>query len=1070
MKQSYVAGKWWFSLTSVVFVLFFSMTVFGQKGPLKTITGRVTSISNDSAVAYASISVKGTTSTVAAGPSGEFSIQAHPGDVLVISFVGYQSREVKLGANDKNLTIALSLNQAPLSEVVVVGYGKMKKADMSSAVLTVSSAELQRTVNTTLDQALQGKAPNVYVSQSSGAPGAGASVIIRGVSTVTGNSQPLYVIDGVQIRPSMSRGGAYQTGSGGASNELAGLNPEDIESMSVLMGPAATSIYGAAGANGVLVITTKQGKSGATRVNVTSAQTLQTRPGELPTMNLREWAEYRLKMQQYGLVGYNPPEIMDPTLLGEGTNWQRELFKNTLMQKYSLSVSGGSEKSTFYISGDYLSQKGVAVGSGFNRGSVRMNLINTVNPWLKFNTNLNSFVTKEKVNTYQANIINMALQQNPSIPVKTPNGGFGGPATPQEAQYAITNPIAIAQLNNNYNTSFGVIGGLSMDVTPFKGLVWHTEGNGNYTFNNNYTFNPSYSLGRYYTNPNTTGSRGSSNNYWVSLNTRLQYDYTVGKHYVSAMVGHEAQYYAYQSLSASGTRYSTNSIQELSVADPLSPPGSSDRGNGSNESYFSRLNYTFDNKYIAQVVYRRDGSSNFGPANRFGNFPAASLAWKISDEKFMQGFTFINDLKLRGEYGISGNSGQGGAIYSRLYPTATVWGGGFLPSNFPNPNLKWEQDKSANIGLDLHMFNNRIEIIADAYKKNISNLILPATGPQYLGGYLQGGFGGQVAWPIVNYGAMHNKGFGINLNTVNLSTKNFQWKTGVNFSMDRNKVDKLVSPIITAYRSWGNDIQSQFLITEGQPLSMITGYVAEGLFQDNKDIATHAIQTGGPGSPLIIDPVRGSWVGDIKYKDQNGDGYIDQKDRIVIGNPWPKFTYNFNSSFQYKAFNLNLFFTGVSGNTLLNLVRYQNETLPQGGGVYGNHFRSDANFAVPSSTNPADAAIAVLTNPGHNIPNLFVDANGNNRISQWNVEDGSYIKLKNVRLTYRVPNKLLSRTHALRGVLATFQVQNAFTITKYSGYDPEIGMYNYSGINLVGLDEGRYPSTRSYTFSLSIDL
>ncbi|MDQ6814101.1 MAG: TonB-dependent receptor, partial [Bacteroidota bacterium] len=423
----------------------------------------------------------------------------------------------------------------------------------------------------------------------------------------------------------------------------------------------------------------------------------------------------------------------------------------------------------------------------------------------------------------------------------------------------------------------------------------------------------------------------------------------------------------------------------------------------------------------------------------------------------------------RGEYGISGNSGSGGAIYSRLYPAATVWGGGFLPSNFPNPNLKWEQDQATNIGFDLHMFNNRVEVIADAYVKKISNLILPATGPQFLGGYLQGGYGGQVGWPIVNYGAMQNKGFGINVNTVNISTKDFQWKTGVNFSMDRNRVDKLVSPIITAYRSWSNDIQSQFLITEGQSLSMITGYIAEGLFKDNKDIATHAIQTGAVGTPLIIDPVRGSWVGDIKYKDVDGDGYVTEKDRVVIGNPWPKFTYNFNSSLQYKAFNLNMFFTGVSGNSLLNLVRYQNETLPQGGGVYGNHFQGDMNFAVPSSTNPADAGTATLTNPGHNIPNLFVDANGNNRISQWNVEDGSYLKLKNVRLTYRVPSAILSRTHVFRGALASFQVQNVFTITKYTGYDPEIGMYNYSGINLVGLDEGRYPSTRSYTFSLSLD-
>jgi TonB-linked SusC/RagA family outer membrane protein len=1071
MEQAKTAGKGWVvNLLTLSFILLFSVSLSAQNTPTKTVTGVVTSIRTDSTIADATVMVKNTSNAVTTGQRGDFKIQAHTGDVLVVSFIGYKTKEVKVGENDKNLNIALSEEQsAALQDVVVVGYGRMKKSDMSSAVLTISNADIEKTVNTTLDQALQGKSPNVYVSQSSGAPGAGATVIIRGISTVTGNYQPLYVIDGVQIRPSTPKGGAYQTGSGGPGNELAGLNPEDIASISVLEGPAATSIYGAAGANGVLVITTKQGKAGATKVNFTGLLTQQQRPEELPVMNLQQWAVYRLKMQQYGLVGYNPPEIGDPSLLGEGTDWQKELFRNTLMQKYSLSLSGGNEKTTFYVSGDYLDQQGVAAGSGFQRGSIRLNLINTVNKWLKFNTNLNSFATKENVNTYQANIINMALQQNPSIPAKNPNGTYGGPASLQEAQYAIPNPLAIAELNNNYNTSFGIIGGLNMDVTPLKGLLWHSEVNGNYTFGNNYTFNPSYNLGPYYTNPNTTGSRGASNNYWLSFNTRVQYDYTINKHSISAMIGHEAQYYAYQSLSASGTHYSTNSIQELSVADPLSPPGTSSRGDGANESYFARLNYTYNDKYIGQFVFRRDGSSNFGPENRFGSFPAASIAWKISDEKFMKGLTFINDLKLRAEYGISGNSGQGGAIYSNLYATATVWGGGFLPANFPNPNLKWEQDKSANLGFDLHMFNNRVEVIADAYKKNISNLILPATGPMFMGGYLSGGYGGQLSWPIVNYGAMENKGFGVNVNTVDISTKDFQWKTGFNFSMDRNKVNRLVSPILTQYTAWTNDKQSQFLITEGQPLSMITGYIAEGLFQDYKDISSHAIQTGAVGTPLIVNPTNGSWVGDIKYKDINGDGYIDQNDRTIIGNPWPKFTYNFTTSFTYKGFDLMLFFTGVHGNQILNLVRYQNETLPQGAGVFGNHFQNDINFAVPSSTNPDDALTATLTNPGHNITNLFVDANGNNRISQWNVEDGSFLKLKNVRLSYRVPSPFLSRTHILKGAQASFQVQNAFTITKYTGYDPEIGMYSYGGINIVGMDEGRYPTTRSYTFSVSLD-
>ncbi len=1064
-------GKW--NVLIWVMVSIFCTTQVAAQQTSRKIEGNVISDVSGAAISGATVMVRGTQNAVTSGDGGHYSIMSKTGETLVVSFVGYKPKQVTVTEGKSNINFQLVEDFSHLQDVVVVGYGTTKKSDLSSAVETISSKDLNQTINTTLDNALQGKAANVYVSSPSGAPGAGSTVIIRGISTITGNYQPLYVIDGVQIRPSVPTGGQYNVASGEA-NELSGINPDDIANISILEGPAATSIYGAAGANGVVMITTKQGKAGNTKVNFSSSQTFQQRPKELPVMNLQQYAIYVGKLQKYGLVGVEPPELADPTLLGNGTDWQKALFNPTLMQKYSLSLSGGTEKTNFYLSGDYLSQDGVAAGSSFKRGSIRLNLTNQATKWLKFGTNLSSFGTNEKVNTFQARIVNLALSQNPTIPVKNPDGSYGGPANAAQAQYAVTNPVAIANLNNNYNTSFGLIGGLNLDVTPVKGLLWHSEVNGNYTFNNNFQFNPFYTLGQYYQSAPTSGSRGSSNNYWLSLNTRVQYDFNINLNRISAMVGHEATYYAYQNLSASGKNYSTNTIQELSVADPLSPPGTSGRGDGAGESYFARANYTYNDKYIAQFVVRRDGSSNFGPNNKFGIFPAASVAWKISDEKFMRNVTFINDLKLRAEYGVSGNAGPGGAIYSNLYASPTVWGTGFLPANFPNPDLKWEQDKSKNIGLDLHMFNFRVEVIADAYLKQISNLILPVTGPEYLGGYVQGGYGGQLAWPQKNYGNMENRGIGVTVNTVNISHKNFQWKTGFNFSIDKNKVLKIGSPINIQYYDQTNNRQAQFLTEEGQPLSMITGYIAEGLFQDYKDITSHAIQTGPVGSQMVVDPTSGSWVGDVKYKDISGangkpDGFVDQNDRTIIGNPWPKFTYNFNSSFTYKGFELNLFFTGVYGNQILNLTRYQYEFIPQGTGPYNNHFQGATNFAQPSSVDPADALTATLTNPGFNIPNAFVDKNGNNRISQWNVENGSYLKLKNARISYRVPEKYLSKTHVLRGVLATFQAQNVFTITKYTGYDPEVGMYNYGGLNISGMDEGRYPPSRSYTISLSLD-
>jgi len=1059
------------------FLLFVLPLAAQQSTPAgaKRITGKITAQNTGTAIGGATITVKGTRNSVQATENGDFSIMAAQGERLVITNVGYAQKEVTVGSSGV-LNVLLSVDFNNMNDVIVVGYGKMKKTDLSSAVETISAEDLTRTVNTTIEDALIGRAANVYVTATSGQPGAGSSVIIRGVSTITGNPQALYVVDGVQIRPDPPAGGTYNQPAGYA-NQLAGINPDDIESISVLEGPAATSIYGAAGANGVLMITTKHGKAGATRLTAGSLLTLQDHPKFRPVMNLQEYANFTHRLQALGAASNVPAELGDPSILGPGTDWQSALFRRTLLQKHSFGVSGGSDKSTFYVSGDYLSQDGIAVGSGFKRGSVRINLDNQATKWMKFGINMSAFSTHEQVNTTNGNIINLAIAQNPTISVKNPDGSWGGP-TQGQAQYALTNPIALANLDNDYNKSLGIIGGVYLDITPIKGLTWHSEANGNYTFTDNYVFNPSYTIG-FLVNPNTTGSRTASNNWWASLNTRVQYDFKVKQHAISAMVGHEAQKYAYESLNGAGQNYSTNTVQELSVADPLTQTTTSSRGDGSQESYFARLGYIYANKYILQGVIRRDGSSNFGPDNRYGTFPSVSAAWKISEEPFMKQFSFIDDLKFRAEYGISGNTGNNGsAIYSNLYAVATPWGGGFLPANFPNPDLKWEQDKSTNLGFDLHMLNNRIEVIGDFYKKNISNLILVASGPEYLGGNLSGGYGGLLSWPTENYGGMTNKGFGITVNTVPVTTRDFQWRIGGNFSMDRNKVTRLVAPLLTQYQSWTNNTQAEFLTKVGQPLSMITGYVAQGLFQNYNDIKNHAIQTtSSSGTPQqIIDPLQGSWVGDVKFRDLSGpngkpDGVIDQNDRTIIGNPWPKFTYNLNTSFSYKGFDLNIFFTGVYGNKLLNQTRYQNE-MPLGAGVYSNHYKSVANFAVPSSTNAADALTAVLTNPGYKIPRVVAngDPNGNVRLTQWDVESGSYLKLKNVRLSYRVPGKYLQYAKIFRGITASIQAQNVFTITKYTGFDPEVGMFSYKGVtNIVGMDEGRYPSVRSYSASLNLE-
>lgn len=1036
--------------------------------PARHITGHISAQANGGPIPGASITVKGTKNSVQSDADGNFAINAAANEVLVISNVGFATREVRVG-NVTTLNIDLTQDYSHLNDVVVVGYGKMKKTDLSSSQVTVSAEELRRTVNTTIEQALQGKAANVYVASSNAQPGAAPSVIIRGISSLSQGSQPLYVIDGVQIKPADPQGGSAGSYNAPASytSPLAGLNPDDVETVNVLQGPSATAIFGAAGGSGVVMITTKHGRSGDSKITFNTLLTQQALPKFAPVMNLQQYATFR---NELALAGGNSSEadFADPTILGQGANWQAALFRKTLQQQHNLSFSGGTDKTTYYLSGEYFNQEGVAQGSGFSRGSVRINLENNARKWLRIGTNLSGNITKERVVTSNNALIASAIDISPAIPIKNPDGSWGGP--PAGTPYAnnFINPIALARLNTNYNKGFGALGGVYVDITPIPGLVWHTEANGTYNYNTNYQFNPAYTFG-ITVKSQITGSKAVNSNYWYNFHTRLQYDHKFDKHSVSAMVGHESQVSGYESLSGYKDGFVNNTVQTLNAgASDLTQNNSSTMGSQSKESWFGRLVYVFNDRYILQGTDRFDGSSAFGPNHRWGQFPSVSFAWRISQEEFMKSLAAVDDLKLRVEYGLSGNSGSNGlAQYAVLSSYPTAFGTGFLPSNFPNPNLQWEVDKTYNVGFDLHMFNSRLEVIADAYIKDLTKLLTYSSYPGYLGG---GTSQGGLSWPETNVGSMRNKGFGITVNTVNITGHGFIWKTGLNFSLDRNEVTSLSNPITAIYVSNTNSNQAQFSTKVGQPVGMITGYIADGLFNNYKEIITHANQTSN--SKVVVDPATGTWVGDIKFRDLNGDGVIDQKDRTVLGNPWPKYTFGFNNAFSYKNFDLNIFIMGSIGNKIVNLQRYQN-TLPGSKGAYENYYASVSNFARPSSYNAADSLTATLQNPGTNVPRVYTSsANGNNRLSQWNVESGTYIRLKNISLTYNFPAKWVSHI-AMRGLRVGINAQNLITITKYKGFDPEIGPFNYwnngNPIIINGLDNGRYPSVRMYSANIVAD-
>lgn len=1058
-KKPWQAGFHFTGPTKLLFafiVLFLQIqTIFAQG---QTVTGTVTDVGNDQALPGVTVRVKGTNIGVSTDERGQFEINAAPGDVLSFSYIGYNSKDITLSSSAA-VHVQLTKNYSQLEQVVVVGYGQMKKSDLSSAQVTIGSDEIKRTLNTTIDQALQGRAAGVYVSTPSGQPGAAPSVIIRGLGTLTQSAQPLYVIDGVQIKPSGVSDDPYNHPTG-FSNILSTINPDDIASINILQGPSATAIYGAAGGNGVVLITTKQGQAGETKISVSSLLTIQAKPRYIPVMNLPQYAAFRNEMANAGGTA-TQPEFADPSILGPGTDWQDALYRSTLLQKDEFSLSGGTSTSTYYLSGEYFSQQGVAPGSGFNRYSVRLNVNNQTRKWLKIGANTNLGYTKEKVNTSNSGIIQLALQQNPSVPVKNPDGSWGGPTN---TQFQYTNPVMLATINNDYNKRMAILGNVFADITPIKGLLFHNEINTSIEYYNYYSFHPGYTAGGYVVPQSAaTSTRTSTNNYWWSVNNRLQYHFNLNeKHDFTIMGAHEAQSWTYESLTGWRQNFITNDVEELSGGDASNisnVSNNSSKSAGAQESFFGRLNYVYDNKYILQATYRADGNSNFGPNNKWGYFPSLSLAWRISQEHFMQSAKAITDLKLRFEVGESGNAGQSGGIYAALQAIPTPWGTGFLSQKFPNPNLKWETDKTVNVGFDLHMFDSRLEVIADAYIKKSTNLITVNTYPFTLGGDIAYS-PGYIQWPTVNAGSMENRGLDITVNSVNIN-KTLNWTTGITFSMDRNKITSLLN---TINPSWATT-QVEFVSKVGQPASMITGYIAEGLFQNYKDITSHAIQTSN--GVMTVSP-QGTWPGDIKFKDINNDGLINQDDRKIIGNPWPKFTFGFNNAFAYKNFSLNIFIQGSVGNDIVNYPRYTNE-IPGNTGTYGNYYVSVTHFARPSSYSGTDSSGATLTNPGYRIPRIAPgDPNGNNRMSQWFVEDGSYLRVKNITLNYDVPKKWISHL-AMSGLRASLSVQNLLTITNYTGYDPEVGMVNYGGTIMAGVDSGRYPSVTMYSFGLSAD-
>jgi TonB-linked SusC/RagA family outer membrane protein len=1045
--------------TKVLFLTFLlsieSVTLFAQGGKIR-VTGQIKSSLENEPLPGASVKIKGTNEATLTDLNGKYSIEVDDTATLIVSFIGYNSETLPVSGRTQ-IDVVLVESMKMLNETVVIGYGTMKRTDLSSAQVSITSEELSRSTITSIDQAIQGRAAGVMVTQNSGAPGGAVSIYIRGVNSISGSTEPMYVIDGIQIM------------GDDRNNVLTGINPADIESMNILEGPAATSIYGSRAGNGVILITTKRGKAGETKIQYNGDFSMQMLPDFLPTMNLREYATY---MNEYNKVTNQDsiPEYADPSVLGEGTNWQKELFQKAMMQKHQISVSGGNEKTTFYLSTEYLKQDGVAYGSGFNRYSMRLKVDNQTRKWLKIGSNIGLSQTNmdetfgESVTGADGNIIRTALAQSPAIAVKNPDGTYGGPT---QTQYQLSNPIGLADINSNETVKRNIMGNFYIDIELLKGLKFSNSLNGNIGYSNNYQFHPSYTFGGYVFESSSSNSfRSATNDFYWNLVSTLTYDKTIGDHSLSLMLGHECQESQHFLLSGSRSGYLTDIIEELPSGDASSATNNSEKSSWAMESYFLRGNYNFHNRYFIMATVRRDGSTNFGENKRYGYFPSITASYKITEEPFLDFVKQIGDVKLRGEYGISGNQSAGSFAYlSKLKASETTWGTGYKIDNFSNSDLQWEETKSYNYGIDISLFNNRIEFIFDKYHKNIDNLLMQLPLAAYMGttGQEQDGV---IAAPWVNIGEMENKGFGITLRTVNIE-KPFTWRSGITFSWDRNKLTKLYtnsSKIDLTSSSLGGFMQRAEV---GQPLWQYYIYKHQGLFKSLNEIRGHAKQN----TTGAIDKNTGTWVGDVKFEDYTPDGVIDENDRQYMGSPFPKFTGGFTNTFGYKNFELYVLVNYCYGNKIYNYVRYRNESLTSGPGW--NHFKVAANFARVSTDANGEP---YLENPGTNIQRITGDSdpNGNDRSSDFFLEDGSYIRVKNIQLSYTVPKSLFNKMHisnAIQGARFSFNVQNAFTFTKYKGYDPEVGKFYDSSTNytFTGVDAGRYPQTRVYTLNVQLE-
>ena len=1016
--QSCIERRKWVMCLLFMFIWMVPMSGFAQG----TISGRITDESGEG-LPGVTIRVQGTTSGTITDIDGNFNLSAASNAVLEISSIGFESQSIPInGRTSFNITLQMDIEE--LSEVVVIGYGSVRKSDITGSVSSVKAKDLVAFPVLSAAQALQGRVAGVSVqSENGGEPGAALGIKIRGSTSFSASSSPLIVVDGF-VGATMPQ-------------------QNDIESMEILKDASAAAIYGSRGSNGVIMVTTKKGVPGKITVEVNSTVSSSETSNRLDLLNADQYTEYQTIL--------NPAYVQGPA----DTDWQNELFRNGTLQNHQFSVRGGSNNINFYASGDYFTQDGVIINSGYERTSFLANIDAKVNDRLKIGASLfsrrserNGVSTQSTGSTANGggdDVIGLMLRFRPDLGIFNDDGSF----TSQNVGGFLDNPYAVATERINVTKEDRNRANMFLEYEIIDGLSFKTTLGVRSINENVSTYIPSTLTETDQGAGGTARIANRQSSYLLNENY-ITYNKKIGRGNLTLVAGHSYQTDETERFSAGSQGLIKDSFGYNNLAGSALPtiPTSSYSKNEI-ESQFGRFNFDWDDKYLLTATVRRDGSSRFSENEKYAIFPSTAIGWRMSNESFLINNPIISNLKLRASFGVTGNTSIPAYSSFASFDNVTGLGAGALvtgvvPDQAANGNLRWESSYQTNIGLDLGFFEDRITMDLNYYNIDTRDLLMPDFNtPLYLGNLTR--------FALKNIGEMNNKGFEFSMRTTNINTDNFKWTTDLNWSKNVTEVVTLIDGLdVFLDASPGYFARDRtHLLREGEVPGIFWGYVYEGVYTGGTLPEGTAMLAGG----TIGDPI----FSEVADAEGNYDGVIDTQDQQIIGDPTPDFIYGFNNTFSYKNFDLNVFIQGSQGGEIFNLTRVQ-------------LMNGDAN----AITDVLDSW--TLENPESNVPR--VGSNSSRELSTRFIEDGSYIRLKNISLGYTLPTKLIEKV-GLSNARLSFSAQNLLTFTNYSGLDPEVNYFGGGGESnnpsnprnpntTNGFDYGNYPTIRSYTFSVNL--